>query len=142
MFQKEVAERIVAKPKGRALRAARAVGAVAVRSEDCDDAATRGIHPAPKVHSAVVQLTALPEPRFPCDFSLLQRITAMSFNQRRKMLRSSLKGMGPGIEGLLESVGIDPDRPGRRDRAGGVLRAGPAGQALSARSGRPARPAN
>ncbi|MDZ4070047.1 MAG: 16S rRNA (adenine(1518)-N(6)/adenine(1519)-N(6))-dimethyltransferase, partial [Tabrizicola sp.] len=53
-------------------------------------------------------LTALPEPRFPCDFGMLQRITAMAFNQRRKMLRSSLKGMGPGIEALLESVGIPP----------------------------------
>jgi 16S rRNA (adenine1518-N6/adenine1519-N6)-dimethyltransferase len=56
----------------------------------------------------VVQLTSLPEPRFPCDFNVLQRITAMAFNQRRKMLRSSLKGMGPGIEGLLEAAGIPP----------------------------------
>jgi 16S rRNA (adenine1518-N6/adenine1519-N6)-dimethyltransferase len=64
--------------------------------------------PAPKVHSAVVHLTALPQPRFPCDFKVLQRITAMAFNQRRKMLRASLKGLAPGVEGLLEGVGIPP----------------------------------
>jgi 16S rRNA (adenine1518-N6/adenine1519-N6)-dimethyltransferase len=64
--------------------------------------------PAPKVHSAVVQVTALPEPRFPCDFGMLQRITAMAFNQRRKMLRSSLKGLHPRIEEILEGVAIPP----------------------------------
>jgi 16S rRNA (adenine1518-N6/adenine1519-N6)-dimethyltransferase len=56
----------------------------------------------------VVQLTALPQPRFPCDFGVLQRITAMAFNQRRKMLRSSLKGLGPQVEAQLEAVGIPP----------------------------------
>jgi 16S rRNA (adenine1518-N6/adenine1519-N6)-dimethyltransferase len=64
--------------------------------------------PAPKVHSAVVHLSALPEPRFPCDFQVLQRVTAMAFNQRRKMLRSSLKGLRPDIEAVLESVSIPP----------------------------------
>ena len=108
MFQKEVAERIVAKPRsdhyGRLALLAQWRCNVAIVMVLPPEAFT----PAPKVHSAVVQLTALPEPRFPCDFGVLQRITAMAFNQRRKMLRSSLKGMGPGIEGLLESVGIPP----------------------------------
>jgi 16S rRNA (adenine1518-N6/adenine1519-N6)-dimethyltransferase len=108
MFQKEVAERIVAKPRtdhyGRLALMAQWRCNVAIVMTLPPEAFT----PAPKVHSAVVQLTALPEPRFPCDFGVLQRITAMAFNQRRKMLRSSLKGMGPGIEGLLESVGIPP----------------------------------
>ncbi len=106
MFQKEVAERIVAKPRtehyGRLALLAQWRCNVAIVMVLPPEAFT----PAPKVHSAVVQLTALPEPRFPCDFGVLQRITAMAFNQRRKMLRSSLKGMGPGIEGLLESVGM------------------------------------
>ncbi|WP_431299686.1 16S rRNA (adenine(1518)-N(6)/adenine(1519)-N(6))-dimethyltransferase RsmA [Tabrizicola sp. BL-A-41-H6] len=108
MFQKEVAERIVAKPKGDHY------GRLALLAQwRCNAAIVmtlppEAFTPAPKVHSAVVHLTALPEPRFPCDFSVLQRITAMAFNQRRKMLRSSLKGMGPGIETMLESVGIPP----------------------------------
>jgi len=64
--------------------------------------------PAPKVHSAVVHVTRLAEPRFPCDGKVLQRITAMAFNQRRKMLRSSLKGLGPDIEERLVAAGIEP----------------------------------
>ena len=108
MFQKEVAERIVAKPGtdhyGRLALLAQWRCTVGIVMTLPPEAFT----PAPKVHSAVVHLTALPEPRFPCDFKVLQQVTAMAFNQRRKMLRSSLKGLRPGIEGLLESVGIPP----------------------------------
>ncbi len=64
--------------------------------------------PAPKVHSAVVHLTALPAPRFPADERVLMRITAMAFNQRRKMLRSSLKGLAPDLEDRLRAAGIPP----------------------------------
>ncbi len=108
MFQKEVAERIVAKPRtdhyGRlALLAQYRCDAKVVMTLPPE-----AFTPAPKVHSAVVHLTALPGPRFPCDFKVLQRITAMAFNQRRKMLRASLKGLTPGIETILESVGIPP----------------------------------
>jgi 16S rRNA (adenine1518-N6/adenine1519-N6)-dimethyltransferase len=108
MFQKEVAERIVAKPRtdhyGRlALLAQWRCNAAIVMTLPPE-----AFTPAPKVHSAVVHLTALPEPRYPCDFAVLQRVTAMAFNQRRKMLRSSLKAMGPEIETLLEGVGISP----------------------------------
>lgn len=108
MFQKEVAERIVAKPRTDHY------GRLALLAHYRSDAKIvmtlppEAFTPAPKVHSAVVHLTALPEPRFPCDFKTLQRITAMAFNQRRKMLRASLKGLTPGIEPILESVGIPP----------------------------------
>jgi len=108
MFQKEVAERIVAKPRtdhyGRLALLAQWRCTVGIVLTLPPEAFT----PAPKVHSAVVHLTALPQPRFPCDFMVLQRVTAMAFNQRRKMLRSSLKGLRPGIEGVLEGVGIPP----------------------------------
>lgn len=64
--------------------------------------------PAPKVHSAVVHLTALPQPRFAADAAILSRLTAAAFNQRRKMLRSSLRGLHPQIEPLLEACAIAP----------------------------------
>jgi 16S rRNA (adenine1518-N6/adenine1519-N6)-dimethyltransferase len=64
--------------------------------------------PPPKIHSAVVHLTALPEPRFPANAATLQKLTATAFQQRRKMLRASLKGLHPRIEDLLESAGIKP----------------------------------
>jgi 16S rRNA (adenine1518-N6/adenine1519-N6)-dimethyltransferase len=108
MFQREVAERIVAKPRTDHY------GRLALLAQWRADARIvmtlppEAFTPAPKVHSAVVHLTALPEPRYPCDGAVLQRITAMAFNQRRKMLRSSLKALAPGIEGVLESVGIPP----------------------------------
>ena len=108
MFQKEVAERIVAKPKGDHYGRLALLAQWRCEARIVMTLPPEAFTPAPKVHSAVVQLTALPAPRFPCDFGVLQRITAMAFNQRRKMLRSSLKGMGPGIEGLLEGVGIPP----------------------------------
>ena len=108
MFQKEVAERIVAKPGSKAY------GRLALLAYWRTDARIvmtlppEAFTPAPKVHSAVVHLTALPEPRYPADPAVLNRIVAAGFNQRRKMLRSSLKSLSPDIERLLEESGIAP----------------------------------
>lgn len=108
MFQREVAERIVAKPRtdhyGRlALLAQWRCDAQIVMSLPPE-----AFTPAPKVHSAVVHLTRLAQPRFAADGAVLARVMAMAFNQRRKMLRSSLKGMGPGIEEKLRAANIEP----------------------------------
>lgn len=108
MFQKEVAERIVAKPRSDHY------GRLALLAQwRCDARIVlhlppEAFTPAPKVHSAVVHLTRLETPRFPADEKLLNRVTTMAFNQRRKMLRSSLKAMGPDIEARLEETGIPP----------------------------------
>jgi 16S rRNA (adenine1518-N6/adenine1519-N6)-dimethyltransferase len=108
MFQKEVAERIVARPKTDHY------GRLALLAQwRCDAKIVmhlppEAFTPAPKVHSAVVHLTRLDAPRFEADFNVLQRITAMAFNQRRKMLRSSLKGLHPNIEALLTACDIPP----------------------------------
>ncbi|MCQ0970529.1 16S rRNA (adenine(1518)-N(6)/adenine(1519)-N(6))-dimethyltransferase RsmA [Paracoccus sp. TK19116] len=108
MFQKEVAERIVAQPGSKAY------GRLALLAQWRADARIamtlppEAFVPVPKVHSAVVHLTALPKPRYPADPAILSRLTAAAFNQRRKMLRASLRGLHPQIETLLESVGIPP----------------------------------
>ena len=108
MFQKEVAERIVARPGGKAY------GRLAVLAQWRSDAKIvmtlppEAFVPAPKIHSAVVHLTALPEPRYPADPAVLNRVVAAGFNQRRKMLRASLKGLHPRIEELLLEAGIAP----------------------------------
>ena len=108
MFQKEVAERIVAKPRSDHY------GRLALLAQwRCDAKIVmhlppEAFTPAPKVHSAVVHMTRLPAPRFPADEEILQRLTAMGFNQRRKMLRSSLKGIGPQIEAQLLEADIPP----------------------------------
>lgn len=108
MFQREVAERIVAQPRtdhyGRlALLAQWRCDAQIVMTLPPE-----AFTPAPKVHSAVVHLTRLDAPRYAADAATLMRITAMAFNQRRKMLRSSLKALTPGIEAALGAAGIDP----------------------------------
>lgn len=108
MFQKEVAERIVAKPRtdhyGRLALLAQWRADAKIVMHLPPEAFT----PAPKVHSAVVHLTRLDQPRFPADEAILQRVTAMAFNQRRKMLRSSLKAWSKDIEDRLRAAGLEP----------------------------------
>lgn len=108
MFQKEVAERIVARPRTEHYGRLALLAQWRCEARIVMTLPPEAFTPAPKVHSAVVQLTALPAPRFPCDFAVLQRVTAMAFNQRRKMLRASLKALRPDIETVLESLGIPP----------------------------------
>ena len=107
MFQKEVALRITAKVGDDHY------GRLALLCQWRSDAKIvmhlppEAFTPPPKVHSAVVHLKALAEPRFPADAKVLNRVIAQAFSQRRKMLRSSLKPLGE-VEPLLESVGIAP----------------------------------
>lgn len=108
MFQREVAERIVAPPGSKTY------GRLAILAQwRCDARIAmrlppEAFTPPPKVASAVVHLRALPEPRFEADAAVLERVVAAAFGQRRKMLRASLKGVIPDIENVLESVGIAP----------------------------------
>ncbi len=108
MFQKEVAERIVAQPGSKAY------GRLAILAQwrcDARIALTlppEAFTPPPKVSSAVVHLTALPAPRFDAQPAVLERIVAAAFNQRRKMLRSGLKALAPDIEDRLLAAGIKP----------------------------------
>ncbi len=108
MFQKEVAQRIVAKPGDKAYGRLALLAQWRAEPKIVMSLPPEAFSPPPKVHSAVVHLTRLEEPRFPANAAALSRITAMGFNQRRKMLRSSLKGMGPDIEARLQAVGIAP----------------------------------
>jgi len=108
MFQREVADRIVAKP------GTKAYGRLSILTQWRTDAKIvmelppEAFSPAPKVHSAVVHLTARPTPAYPADAAQLSRIVAAAFNQRRKMLRSSLKGLAPDAEARIASAGIEP----------------------------------
>jgi 16S rRNA (adenine1518-N6/adenine1519-N6)-dimethyltransferase len=108
MFQKEVAERIVAKPRSDHYGRLALLVQWRAEAKIVMHLPPEAFTPAPKVHSSVVHITRLAEPRFPCDGKVLQRITAMAFNQRRKMLRSSLKGLGGDVEGMLVAAGIEP----------------------------------
>jgi 16S rRNA (adenine1518-N6/adenine1519-N6)-dimethyltransferase len=108
MFQREVANRIVATPGSKAY------GRLALLTQWRADAQIvmelppEAFVPAPKVHSAVVHLTALKEPRFEANAKTLNHVVASAFNQRRKMLRAALKGVSPDIEDRLRAAGIKP----------------------------------
>lgn len=108
MFQKEVAERIVAGPGTKAygrlavLTQWRTQPEIALRLKP--DAFT----PPPKVSSAVVLFTPRPAPDPDISVKTLARITAAAFGQRRKMLRQSLKALTPMPELLLQKCNIDP----------------------------------
>ncbi len=108
MFQREVAQRIVAQPGSKAYGRLALLAQWRSEARIVMDLPPQAFTPPPKVSSAVVHLTALPQPRYPADAQVLQRITAAAFNQRRKMLRASLKGLAPDIEDRLIAVGIAP----------------------------------
>ncbi|MCR8726352.1 16S rRNA (adenine(1518)-N(6)/adenine(1519)-N(6))-dimethyltransferase RsmA [Frigidibacter sp. ROC022] len=108
MFQREVAERIVAKPGSKAYGRLALLAQWRAEPKIVMDLPPEVFTPAPKVHSAVVHLAALPEPRYPADPAVLNRVVAAAFNQRRKMLRAALRGLHPQIEAILAEVGIAP----------------------------------
>jgi 16S rRNA (adenine1518-N6/adenine1519-N6)-dimethyltransferase len=106
MFQKEVANRIVAthgtKTYGRLSILAQWRSSVKISMNLPPEA----FRPIPKVHSSVVSIFANDRPKFAANPLILERIVKSGFNQRRKMLRSSLKKDNLNIEKILKSSGI------------------------------------
>lgn len=108
MFQREVADRIVARP------GTDAYGRLAVLAQWRADARIAlPVHrsaftPPPKVMSAVVHIVPKPAPAG-ADVATIERLTAAAFGQRRKMLRQSLRSV-PGAVAALDGCGIDPSR--------------------------------
>lgn len=117
MFQKEVAQRIVAKPGSDAY------GRLAVLAQARCEARleftvpARAFTPPPKVDSAIVRLIDRADAY--ADLDALERVTAAAFGQRRKMLRSALKALTEDAEALLERAGVAPTaRAEEIDQAG------------------------
>ncbi|MDB5504537.1 MAG: dimethyladenosine transferase [Tardiphaga sp.] len=109
MFQREVAERIVAteddEPYGR-------LGVLSnwrAETRILFDIPPTAFVPAPKVTSSVVRLTPRAQPE-PCERRLLEQVAAAAFGQRRKMLRQSLKALGADPERLAAAAGVEATR--------------------------------
>ncbi len=107
MFQREVAERIVAQPGSGAYGRLGVLAGWRTEARIVFDVPPQAFTPPPKVTSSVVHLVPRSHP-LPASAATLGRITEAAFGQRRKMLRQSLKGLGG--ETLLARVGIDPTR--------------------------------
>lgn len=108
MFQREVAQRIVARPGSKAYGRLAILSQWRADPKIVMDLPPEAFTPPPKVHSSVVHLTALPAPRYEANAATLAQVTKVAFGQRRKMLRSVLKGLHPEMEGLLVEAGIKP----------------------------------
>lgn len=106
MFQKEVAERIVAHPGSKAYGRLSVLAQWRTAARMVLNVPREAFTPPPKVTSAVVEFIPHREPSPPCTPQALARVTAAAFGQRRKMLRVSLKQLVGAPEQLLEAAGI------------------------------------
>lgn len=110
LVQKEVAERLAAKPGGKTY------GRLAVAAQwRCEvrmlfDIGPKAFVPPPKVTSTLVELQPRAKPLAEAEPAKLERVTAAAFNQRRKMLRAALKPLWPDADAKLHMAGIDPTR--------------------------------
>jgi 16S rRNA (adenine1518-N6/adenine1519-N6)-dimethyltransferase len=107
MFQREVAERIVAKPGSKTYGRLSVLAGWRTQAKMLFDIAPSAFVPPPKVTSSVVQLIPR-EKHLACDRRTLERVTEAAFGQRRKMLRQSLKQLVADPIPLLETAGLDP----------------------------------
>jgi 16S rRNA (adenine1518-N6/adenine1519-N6)-dimethyltransferase len=110
MFQKEVAERIVAAPGTASYGRLSVITQWLCEARALFDISPRAFVPPPKVTSTVVKLAARSEPLAPASFADLEAVTAAAFGQRRKMLRSALRSLGGDPAPMLETANIRSDR--------------------------------
>jgi 16S rRNA (adenine1518-N6/adenine1519-N6)-dimethyltransferase len=109
MFQREVAERIVARENEEAYGRLGVLANWRAETKILFDISPAAFVPQPKVTSSVVRLVPRAEPE-PCDRRMLEQVAAAAFNQRRKMLRQSLKSLPADPLRLTAAAGIDPAR--------------------------------
>jgi len=107
MFQREVAERIVAKPGSKTYGRLSVLANWRCETKIMFDVAPSAFVPPPKVTSSIVRLVPRAQP-LACDAGALQKVTEAAFGQRRKMLRQSLKSLGVDVGALLAAAGIEP----------------------------------
>ena len=120
MFQKEVAERIVAAPGDDAYGRLAVIAQATASARIVMHLPAAAFTPPPRVASAVVHLIPRPDRPTPDLLKRLERVTGAAFGQRRKMLRSSLKPLGGAT--LCETAGIDPDARAETIDVAGFLR--------------------
>nr|WP_246422831.1 16S rRNA (adenine(1518)-N(6)/adenine(1519)-N(6))-dimethyltransferase RsmA [Roseospira visakhapatnamensis] len=107
MFQKEVADRLWARPGGRGFSRLSVLTQWLCAVNPVFDVNPRAFTPPPKVTSAVVRLTPREAPLMDVPFATVERVTATLFGQRRKMVRAPLKTLGdPAV--ICDACGIDP----------------------------------
>jgi len=112
MFQREVAGRISAEPGGKDYGRLSVFAQWLCETGHHFDLPPGAFSPPPKIYSSVITLAPRPKPLYPANKDVLEKVVAAAFGQRRKMLRSALKGLRVDTEALLEKAGIDGTRRG------------------------------
>jgi len=107
MFQREVAERIVAAPGSKSYGRLSVFVQWRCEARILFDVNASAFVPPPKVKSSLVRFVPRAEP-MPCDRRLLEAVTQAAFGQRRKMLRQSLRSLGADVPALIAAAGLDP----------------------------------
>jgi len=114
MFQREVAERLVAEPGSKAFGRLSVLAQWRATPRILFDVAARAFTPAPRITSTLVRLEPLAIPVAPVRLDDLEAVTAAAFGHRRKMLRQSLKSLATDVQALILAAGLDPtERPER-----------------------------
>ena len=109
MFQREVAERIVARENAEAYGRLGVLAKWRAETKILFDISPAAFVPQPKVTSSVVRLVPRAKPE-PCDRRMLEQVAAAAFGQRRKMLRQSLKSLAVEPARLAAAAGVDVTR--------------------------------
>lgn len=109
-LQKEVAERLFARPRTKAYGRLSVLCQWLTEVEPCFEISPRAFTPPPKVTSTVVRMTPRPIPLAPAPWAEFEEVTRAAFGQRRKMLRTSLRAATPGAptEPLIAAAGLAP----------------------------------
>jgi len=107
MFQREVAERIVAPPGSKTYGRLSVLVQWRCEARILFDINPSAFVPPPKVTSSVLRIVPRTAP-LPCDRRCLENVTQAAFGQRRKMLRQSLRSLGADVPSLLAAAGLDP----------------------------------
>ena len=107
MFQREVAERIVAAPHSKSYGRLSVLAQWRCETKILFDVNASAFVPPPNVKSSIVHLVPRQQP-LPCERELLERVTQAAFGQRRKMLRQSLRALNTDVASLLGAAGLDP----------------------------------
>jgi 16S rRNA (adenine1518-N6/adenine1519-N6)-dimethyltransferase len=107
MFQREVAERIVAECGSKSYGRLSVLAQWRCEARIAFDVNASAFVPPPKVKSSLVRFVPRAVP-LACDRGMLEQVTQAAFGQRRKMLRQSLRALGGDTAKLIEAAGLDP----------------------------------
>ncbi|MEP9366289.1 16S rRNA (adenine(1518)-N(6)/adenine(1519)-N(6))-dimethyltransferase RsmA [Xanthobacter sp. VNH20] len=121
MFQREVAERIVAEPGSKAYGRLAVLAGWRTEARILFDVAPSAFVPPPKVTSSVVHLMPRAHP-LPCRLAVLEKVTEAAFGQRRKMLRQSLKSLGVDAQALLAAAEVEETQRAEEIDVAGFVR--------------------